>query len=371
MNFRRAFTLSLSRILAASALILPLASAFPSAAQTAATPPKDARIGALVQSIGQTRPFRQAAISPDGKTVAWSLETRDGTQIHLADLSNPAKETVILTEAEATDCSNTNPIWSPDGQWLAFQSTCSAKEDTPDQEEIFLWSKKTGQSRQLTHVTGEIDSPAWSPDGRSIGFLFVENATRSAGALAAMKPWSGVIGEDGVEVQRVAVANVASGSLSQVTPANLHVYEFDWSPDSKQTCLCGSESSGREQLVGGAALYTDRATGGNPVGTGPHIQPKVDSRYHPNLRPSAQSPDRPPPLVARRQTDRLHRRPDERPGIDRRRHLPHPRRRWRAARCNPRTSGIRGLHPLDLARGHRPQRTRRRKHPYHHAEPHL
>ena len=37
-----------------------------------------------------------------------------------------------------------------------------------------------------------------------IAFLYVEGATRPAGALAAMKPPSGVIGEDGVEIQRVA-----------------------------------------------------------------------------------------------------------------------------------------------------------------------
>ncbi len=273
MNFRRPFTLSLPRILAASALVLPLAFAFASAAQTAAASPKDSRISALLQSIGQTRLFHQAAISPDGKTVAWSLETRDGTQIHLADLSNPAKETVILTEAEATDCSNTSPIWSPDGQWLAFQSTCAAKADTPDQEEIFLWSKKTGQSHQLTHVTGEIDSPAWSPDGRSIGFLFVENATRSAGALAAMKPWSGVIGEDGVEVQRVAVANVTSGSLSQVTPESLHVYEFDWSPDSKQLAYVAANPPG-ENNWWVAQLYTQTMQQTATQPAQPPIQPK-------------------------------------------------------------------------------------------------
>ena len=39
-----------------------------------------------------------------------------------------------------------------------------------------------------------------------MAFLYVEGATRPAGALAAMKPPSGVIGEDGIEIQRVAVA---------------------------------------------------------------------------------------------------------------------------------------------------------------------
>ena len=185
----------------ASSLILSLAAICPLPAQTTNTAPhKDERIGALIQMLGQTKEPTEAEISPDGKTVAWSVETSDGSQIHLTDIANPANDTILRTEAEATDCSNEAPHWSPNGQWLAFDSTCAAKEDKPDQEQIFVWSKKTGQCRQLTHVTGEIDMPEWSPDGRSIGFLFVENATRNAGALAAMKPWSGVIGEDGIEV---------------------------------------------------------------------------------------------------------------------------------------------------------------------------
>ncbi|HEV2710765.1 MAG TPA: S9 family peptidase [Edaphobacter sp.] len=250
--------------LSASSLILALSTLCPLPAQTTNTAPhKDARIGALIQMLGQTKEPTEAAISPDGKTVAWSVETTDGTQIHLTDIADPAKDTILRTEAEATDCSNEAPIWSPDGQWLAFESTCAAKEDKPDQEQIFIWSKKTGQCRQLTHVTGEIDMPAWSPDGKKIAFLFVENATRNAGALAAMKPWSGVIGEDGIEVQRIAVVDVASGTVTQLSPADLHVYEFDWSPDSKRLAYIAANPPG-ENNWWVAQLYVQKAEASAP-----------------------------------------------------------------------------------------------------------
>jgi dipeptidyl aminopeptidase/acylaminoacyl peptidase len=240
-------------------LIFALAPICTLPAQTTNTAPhKDSRIGALIQMLGQTKYPSEAAISPDGKTVAWSVETSDGSQIHLTDIANPTSDTILRTEAEATDCSNEAPHWSPNGQWLSFESTCAAKEDKPDQEQIFVWSKKTSQCRQLTHVTGEIDMPAWSPDGRSIGFLFVENATRNAGALAAMKPWSGVIGEDGIEVQRIAAVDVASGTVTQLTPANLHVYEFDWSPDSKRLAYVAANPPG-ENNWWVAQLYVQAA----------------------------------------------------------------------------------------------------------------
>jgi dipeptidyl aminopeptidase/acylaminoacyl peptidase len=121
---------------------------------------------------------------------------------------------------------------------------------------VFVWSKTTGESKQLTHLVGGIDSLAWTRDGKTIGFLFVENATRSAGALAAMKPWSGVIGEDGVEIQRVGVVQVETGAFAQVTPASLHIYEFSWSPDSKSMAFVAANPPG-ENNWWVAQLYTE------------------------------------------------------------------------------------------------------------------
>ena len=96
--------------------------------------------------------------------------------------------------------------------------------------------------------------PAWSPDGKSIAFLFVENATRHAGALDAMPPWNGVIGEDGVEIQRVYAVNAADGAGHWLTPDRLHVYEFSWAPRLDRDRLHRRQSSRRKQLVGRQAL---------------------------------------------------------------------------------------------------------------------
>jgi dipeptidyl aminopeptidase/acylaminoacyl peptidase len=240
-----------------SAATLTFILPFASHAQTTAAKPQDARIGSFIELVSRTRSPQMAAISPDGKTVAWSVRTHDGTQIHISDLANPdpAKEKTISAGTGATNCSNSDPVWSSDGDSLSFTSTCTGNHDQSGQEQIFIWSKKTGTSKQVTHVTGNIDNVAWSPNCKSIAFLFVENATRSAGALAAMKPWDGVYGEDGVEVQRIGAVDLATGSFSQVTPAKLHVYEFDWSPDSKQLAYVAAPPPG-ENTWWIAQLYT-------------------------------------------------------------------------------------------------------------------
>jgi dipeptidyl aminopeptidase/acylaminoacyl peptidase len=219
----------------------------------------------LIETLGKTKTPSSAAISPDGTTVAWALRAREGSQIHLTEIANPdpAREKIIGTGSGATNCGSSEPKWSPNGEWLAFVSDCGAGAEKPGQDQVFVWSKKTGESKKLTQLVGGIDSLAWSPDGKTIGFLFVENATRSAGALAAMKPWAGVIGEDGVEIQRVGVVDVANGSFSQVTPATLHAYEFGWSPDSKHVVFVAANPPG-ENNWWVAQLYTEDIASGQP-----------------------------------------------------------------------------------------------------------
>ena len=195
---------------------------------------------------GAYRAPGSVALSPDGATVAWTLRSRAGTSLHLLDVANPTADKTIAIP-DGNGCAIADPIWSPDGSTLAFLGACAAASTDPTvprQAQIYLWSKASGEVKQLTHVTGDINQPAWSPDGKSIAFLFVENATRTAGALDAMKPWAGVIGEDGVEVQRVYAVDSASGSGDFLTPATLHVYEFNWSPKSGQIAFIAAAPPG-------------------------------------------------------------------------------------------------------------------------------
>ncbi len=225
--------------------VLALAQAAPKAA--------DPKITSLLEELRKTRAPQQAAISPDGTTVAWTARATDGTALYLSPVTGTGNARTIETGASTAKCANTLPTWSPDGDTLAFVSTCTGKDDS--QGQIFLWTKATGKARQLTHVTGSIEAPAWSPDGKSIAFLFVENATRTAGALDAMKPPAGVIGEDGVEVQQATVIDAGDGIVNWQTNPGAHVYEFDWSPNSKNIAFVAATLPG-ENNWWVAKLYT-------------------------------------------------------------------------------------------------------------------
>jgi dipeptidyl aminopeptidase/acylaminoacyl peptidase len=214
----------------------------------------DPRLAEIHAKMSRASSPGQVAISPDGTLIAYTLSGRGGSTLHLLPYpsSDASKEKIVPTP---DSCSNSSPVWSPDSQTLAFTASCPTKDDKAAQPQIFLYSRATGESRQLTHLTGIFQQAAFSPDGKSLALLFVENASRSAGALAAMKPWSGVIGEDGIEIQRVYSVDLATGTGSWLTPASLHVYEFNWSPNSHEIAFVGANPPG-ENNWWVAKLYT-------------------------------------------------------------------------------------------------------------------
>ena len=234
----------------------------------------DPRLAAIHAAGNNTRSIGSAAISPDGTLVAYTVGRGAGGRgageaagfpIVLAPVAAHEQSVEkLISGSDSTHCSNSAPVFSPDSQSLAYTSTCTSKEDKPGDPQIFLYSRATGTSTQLSHLKGIFQQVAFAPDGKSLAFLFVENATRSAGALAAMKPWAGVIGEDGVEIQRIATVAVPTGAFSYLTPANLHAYEFGWAPDSSGITYVAANPPG-ENNWWVAKLYTQ------PIAAAPRV----------------------------------------------------------------------------------------------------
>jgi len=231
-------------------------------AQDAAPSSNRARIDELLRDLNRGRSIGQVAISPDGKRLAWVQGRREEGEIMVAPTDDLAKAERVSAGVEPNQqCREREIAWEPDAKALAFFSDCGKPGEQAD---LYLSQLDGNPARRLTELRGYAHEPAFSPDGKKIGFLYVEGATRPAGALAAMKPPAGVIGEDGIEIQRVAVAGADSASAEapeQVTPSNLHIYEFDWAPDSKGLAYVAAKPPGENnwwvaelwtQMLGGA-----------------------------------------------------------------------------------------------------------------------
>ncbi len=251
-------------VVSCAAFALSATLSLPGAVGQRATPSKDGGSNEeALKGASRAHTLGQVAVSPDGKRLAWIQMAKDGAEIRVAPYADLGKSERVTAAAKAEQhCHEGEIAWAPDSRELAFFSDCAR---FGEQTDLYLWQQNGKAAKRLTDLKGYVAAPAFSPDGNSVGFLYVEGATRASGALAAMKPASGVIGEDGVEIQRVAVAQIdASKPVPpvQVTPPNLHVYEFHWSPDSKSLAYVAADPPG-ENNWWVAKLYT-QAIGGGP-----------------------------------------------------------------------------------------------------------
>jgi dipeptidyl aminopeptidase/acylaminoacyl peptidase len=237
------------------------ASSSPAQENPPAPSPERAHIEEVLKGLNRGHSVGAVAVSPDGKRLAWTQGSREGMEIRVAPLSDTSKsERVTAATKPDQRCREGAMIWEPDSVALAFFSDCAKPGE---QDDLYLTKLDGSPARRLTELKGYVHEAAFAPDGSKIAFLYVEGATRAAGALAAMKPPAGVIGEDNVEIQRVASIPLDSSGLAaptQATPANLHVYEFDWSPDSKSLAYIAAEPPG-ENNWWVARLYTQPLDG--------------------------------------------------------------------------------------------------------------
>jgi dipeptidyl aminopeptidase/acylaminoacyl peptidase len=208
-------------------------------------------VRAILADLGKVQSVGQTSLSPDGKRLTWTERGHGGPgRIMVSDARGAGAEQLDIGK----DCTASDPQWSPDSRALLFEADCGQDGQT----DLFVTTLQ-GQPQQITHLKGVVEHPAWSPDGERIAFLYVPGATRPAGALAAMKPPSGVIGVEGLEIQRIAAVSSRGGDAELLTPEKLHVYEFDWSPDSKKLAYVAAPPPG-ENNWWVAQLYTASAT---------------------------------------------------------------------------------------------------------------
>src|SRR5438128_1718668 len=183
----------------------------------------------LTEQLGKTVLYSDIALSPDGKNVAWVQSTAATTakQTYFRGTAGDASATTIDVEANG-ERKDADPAWSPDSKTLTFFSTAGEKND---QRQLWTVNADGSAPKKLTHLGGYAARPRWSQDGTKIAFLYIEGAG-GGGPLLAAPPTTGVI-DKAIHNQRIAVVDVAAGELRQVSPSDLHVYDFDWSPDDK------------------------------------------------------------------------------------------------------------------------------------------
>jgi dipeptidyl aminopeptidase/acylaminoacyl peptidase len=112
-------------------------------------------------------------IAPDGKGLAYVVtevmksENRLNSDIWWVAVASPGGPQADAAPRKLTNSPqhDRHPRWSPDGRWIAFEST---RDGTP---QIFLLSANGGEARKLTTLFSGASQPQWAPDGKSMAFV--------------------------------------------------------------------------------------------------------------------------------------------------------------------------------------------------------
>src|SRR6478752_10376583 len=98
---------------------------------------------------------RTPDISPDDKTVAFSYLGDIWTVEAIGGVARP----VTLHEAH-----DINPVFSPDGKWIAFSSNRHGQYD------VFVSPSYGGKAKRLTFDSAHDIPVGWTPDGKNVVF---------------------------------------------------------------------------------------------------------------------------------------------------------------------------------------------------------
>jgi dipeptidyl aminopeptidase/acylaminoacyl peptidase len=181
-----------------------------------------------------SRQLGDSTWSPDGKRVAVVTNLSDRMNIWLvaADGGWPQQLTV-------SDQRQFHPAWSPNGQWIAYQSDYDGNE----QWDLFLVSPANGDMVQLTR-TPEVseEEAAWSPSGKDLAYVTRAKASPS------------------YEIAVLNVLSRKSRNLTTNTPVDVSNSDPLWSPDGKWIAYTQENASGHDSNVFVVEVETGKST---------------------------------------------------------------------------------------------------------------
>ncbi|WP_223757116.1 S9 family peptidase [Myxococcus sp. RHSTA-1-4] len=211
----------------------------------AVRPPLESVYEALLDTVR----FRQVALAPNGKRVAWVESGSEpgsrngGGVIQVLDLSEPGAKPVHVTVCLGhSACNESSLTWDSDGRRLAFLSDAGLG-GTAQLYVVDVVSN--GPARKLTSFTTAVSAPRWAPDGDSVAVLVMQGdgAEHAKGPTGPASRETGVV-QESHPVRRVAVVDADGDGHRFVSPEHLFVYEFSWSPDSETLAITAAPPPG-------------------------------------------------------------------------------------------------------------------------------
>src|SRR5260221_4991532 len=219
------------------------------------------------------RSIGSVALSPDGHRVAYTVVMRDRPgrpygQLWLMDLATQ-KSSRIGGEKDSSG----NPLWSPDGKWLAYDGRHDDKSGLfvarPDGSEIAFLTSTKGTNSPLPGTGKEV---TWSPDSKQIAFISSTPGAEAAQASGdpmvitryLYKPDAGEGKTRFNDNQRlhIFVVDISSKQVRQLTRGETDEHSIDWSPDGREILFVSNREPNQDEFFNYDVFALRLADGG-------------------------------------------------------------------------------------------------------------
>jgi dipeptidyl aminopeptidase/acylaminoacyl peptidase len=207
------------------------------------------RAAQILDSMPHAKRISDVALSPDGAQVAYIVDEKLSV---IPTTGGDAKSIAVEGNLALRDVA-----WSADSKRLAFIADLAS--DVPAAQ---LWIASLDGSTPTKHaeLKGYVQTPRFSPDGSKLSVLFTEGLPRIAGPLEPMTPLEGEIGKETYE-QRIAVIDLSTDHLAQVTPPDMYIYEYEWTPDGRSWVMSAARGEGDAQWYVARIYVANAQTG--------------------------------------------------------------------------------------------------------------
>lgn len=197
-------------------------------------------LAATLQSsdLYKLRSVAGVTISPDGKLVAYSIErneSKERPQRRLNILDVETGRTTALADRTG------GAVWSPDGQWLAFNGSEGLQIAKKDGTNVTRVAQPESTNTPLPFPGAAV---AWSPDGRTLAYVSAAPGSETAEASGdpvvirrfLYKPdlEEGESRRNDNRRLHIFLYDVATRQTRQLTSGNHHEHSISWSPDGAE-----------------------------------------------------------------------------------------------------------------------------------------
>jgi tricorn protease len=175
---------------------------------------RGAPAGPAVEHVTLTNQFRELALSPDGKKIAFIAHG----QIFAAS----AKEESAAFRVTHTDGEESDVVWAPDSKRIVYVS------DRDGPRHLYLFDFTTNMETQLTHDALADNSPCFSPEGKQLAF------ERDARELRLLD----------IAEKKERLLTIAKFDPALFTPD----HPFAWSPDGRWIAFLQNTEKGFQDV---------------------------------------------------------------------------------------------------------------------------